>query len=127
MNATKLYLSISTLIWLPYGLYCVFVPEYLDGAAGVVGATPTGTTEIRAMYGGLQASIGVMCAVALARAEMSRSAIIAIGFLTSGLFLARLAGLVIDGSASEYTNGVLVFEGSYAAVSILLLRRTGAS
>jgi len=127
MNATKLYLSISALIWLPYGLYCVFSPEYLDGAAGVVGATPTGTTEIRAMYGGLQASIGVMCAVALARAEMSRSAIIAIAFLTSGLFLARFAGFVIDGSASEYTNGVLVFEGSYAAVSILLLRRTGAS
>ena len=62
-----------------------------------------------------------MCAVALARAEMSRSAIIAIAFLISGLFLARFAGFVIDGSASEYTNGVLVFEGSYAAVSILLL------
>jgi len=127
MNATKVYLILSLLIWLPYGLYCAFVPEYLDGAAGVVGTTPTGTTEIRAMYGGLQASIGVMCAAALARAEMARSAMLAIAFLTSGLFLARLMGLFIDGSASDYTNGVLVFEGSYALVTIFLLRRTAAS
>jgi hypothetical protein len=124
MNLTTVYLLISVLIWLPYGLYCVFVPEYLEGAAGLVATTPTGTTEIRAMYGGLQASIGVMCATALARAEMARSAIPAIAFLASGLFLARLVGFGLDGSASDYTNGVLVFEGSYALFTIYVVRRT---
>ena len=124
MNATKIYLVISVLIWFPYGLYCLFAPEYLDGAAGVVGATPTGTTEIRAMYGGLQASIGVMCAAGLARAAMVRPAMLAIAFLVSGLFVARVVGFAIDGSASDYTHGVLVFEGSYAAGTIYLLRRS---
>jgi hypothetical protein len=127
MRAIQIYLMISVLIWLPYGLYCLFVPEYLDAAAGVIGATPTGTTEIRAMYGGLQASIGVMCAAALARTEMARSAMLAIVFLTSGLFLARVVGFLLDGSASDYTNGVLVFESSYALITIYLLRRSVGS
>ncbi|MEZ7981490.1 MAG: DUF4345 family protein [Myxococcota bacterium] len=124
MTTTKIYLAISVLIWLPYGLYCAFAPEYLESAAGVMATTPTGTTEIRAMYGGLQASIGMMCAAALVRADLARSAVLALAFLTSGLFLVRVAGFLIDGSASEYTNGVLVFEGSYALISIMLFRRT---
>ena len=124
MTTTKIYLAISVLIWLPYGLYCAFAPEYLEGAAGVMATTSTGTTEIRAMYGGLQASIGMMCAAALARADLARSAVLALAFLTSGLFLVRVAGFLLDGSASEYTNGVLVFEGSYALISIMLFRRT---
>ena len=123
MQANRIYLAISVFIWLPYGLYCLFMPSYLDGAAGVVGATPTGTTEIRAMYGGLQASIGVMCAVALMRMEIARSAMTAMAFLLSGLFIARLIGFAMDGSGSEYTHGVLVFEGLYSAITIFLLRR----
>ena len=124
MTTTKIYLAISVLIWLPYGLYCAFAPEYLESAAGVMATTPTGTTEIRAMYGGLQASIGMMCAAALVRADLDRSAVLALAFLTSGLFLVRVAGFLLDGSASEYTNGVLVFEGTYALISIMLFRRT---
>lgn len=127
MRAIKIYLIVSILIWLPYGIYCALFPEYLDGAAGVVGATPTGTTEIRAMYGGLQASIGVMCVAAFFREEMARSAMLAIAFLASGLFLVRLAGFLVDGSGSDYTHGVLVFESSYAVATILLLRRTATS
>jgi hypothetical protein len=66
----------------------------------------------------------MMCAAALVRADLARSAVLALAFLTSGLFLVRVAGFLIDGSASEYTNGVLVFEGSYALISIMLFRRT---
>jgi hypothetical protein len=127
MTATKIYLVLSTLLWLPYGIYCLIVPEYLNEAAGIIAATPTGVTEIRAMYGGLQASIGIMCAAALVRTEMARSAMLAVAFLVSGLFLARSAGFFIDSSASEYTNGVLVFEGAYALITIFLLRRTSTT
>jgi len=75
------------------------------------------------MYGGLQASIGVMCAVALMRMEIARSAMTAMAFFLSGLFVARVIGFVIDGSGSEYTHGVLVFEGLYSAITLFLLRR----
>ncbi len=124
MTTTSVYLVLSVLIWLPYGIYCAFEPGYLDGAAGVVGATPTGTTEIRAMYGGLQASIGVFAAFALWRPAHARAVVLAIAFLMSGLFSVRLIGFLVDGSGSEYTHGVLVFECLYAVASIVLFRRT---
>ena len=127
MTITKLYLIISVLIWLPYGLFCAIDPGYLEGAAGVLAATPTGTTELRAMYGGLQASIGVMCAAALIRSDLARSAVLAVAFLTTGLFIVRVCGFFMDGSASDYTNGVLVFEGSYSLISILLLRKSASN
>jgi hypothetical protein len=122
MNGTKIYLSLSVLLWLPYGLFCVFQPGYLAEIAGVVGSTPTGTTEIRAMYGGLQAGIGLMCVFALMRPNFVQPALTALCFLVGGLFLARLSGFLIDGSGSEYTYGTLVFESTYALAAGLLAR-----
>ena len=122
MTGTRIYLMLSVLLWLPYGLFCVFQPGYLSEAAGVVGSTPTGTTEIRAMYGGLQAGIGVMCGFALLRPNFAQPALTALCFLVGGLFLARLTGFVIDGSGSQYTYGTLVFESSYAIAAGWLAR-----
>lgn len=122
MTGTKIYLMLSVLLWLPYGIFCVFQPGYLGEIAGVVASTPTGTTEIRAMYGGLQAGIGIMCVFALLRPSFAQPALVALCCLAGGLFLARLSGFVIDGSGSEYTYGTLVFESTYALSAGLLAR-----
>ena len=53
--ATRIFLLLSALLWLPYGIYCWLHPSYLAEAAGVVFQ---GSTELRAMYGGLQAALG---------------------------------------------------------------------
>jgi hypothetical protein len=126
MTGTKIFLILSVLVWLPYALFCVFVPSYVAEVAGVVGSTPTGTTEIRAMYGGLQAGIGAMCVFALVRPGFAPSALTALCFLASGLFLARLIGFAIDGSGSDYTHGALVFESIYALAAGFLSRRSVA-
>jgi hypothetical protein len=122
VTGTRILLILSVLIWLPYGLYCTFVPGYLSEAAGVVGATPTGITEIRAMYGGLEAGVGAMCLFALLRPNFARSALIAVCFLTGGLFLARVIGFALDDSGSSYTYATLVFESSYALIAGVLAR-----
>jgi hypothetical protein len=44
-------------------------------------------------------------------------------FLLSGLAGARLAGLVLDGSASGYTLGALGFEIASAVIAVLLVQR----
>jgi hypothetical protein len=122
--ATRIFLAFTVLVWLPYGLYCLFRPESLSDAAGVAYHTATGSTEIRAMYGGLEAALGVLAGLALLRAGLVRPALVAIGTLTAGLASARLLGLAIDGGFSSYTAFALGLEASSAAIAFGLLRRS---
>jgi len=121
--ATRVFLGLSALLWLPYGLYCFFVPGSLADAAGVASQTPTGVTELRAMYGGLEAALGALCALALLRPGLVRPALVALGFLAAGLATARLAGVALDGGLSSYTAMALGLEVPTAAVACVLLSR----
>ena len=123
-SATKIFLCFSVLLWLPYGLYCALVPTYLAEVAGVVATNSTGLTEIRAMYGGLQAGIGAMCALALGRPKFAASALFALSFLTGGLALVRILGFLLDDSGSGYTYGATLFELANTACAVSLARRS---
>ena len=56
----KGFLILTTVVWVPYGLMCFLDPAALAESTGVVASTPTASTEIRAMYGGLQIAIGLL-------------------------------------------------------------------
>jgi hypothetical protein len=127
MTGTKIFLGISVLIWLPYGIFCALQPGYLAEVAGVVANSPTASTEIRAMYGGLQAGIGALCAFALMRPRFQLSALVALSFLTGGLALTRACGLIFDGSSSGYTHGALIFEIINTCVAVMLARKESAT
>jgi hypothetical protein len=122
-RGTKLFLGFHTLVWLPYGIYCFVAPAALAQSGGVAFQTPTGSTELRAMYGGLQAAIGALALVGAVRSEMTRTALITLAFLCTGLFTTRLLGVLIDGGLSGYTMAGLVFESFSAAVAVIYLRR----
>jgi hypothetical protein len=119
---SQVFLALSALVWLPYGVFCLSQPAYLDGAAGVVAATATGTTELRAMYGGLQAAIGALCALGALQPRWRGHALVTLAFLAAGLGLARLIGVAIDGGTSSYTIAAIVFEGLSAGIALALLR-----
>ncbi len=123
----KIFLGVSALVWLPYGIFCFTTPSFLGDAAGVVAQTGTGTTELRAMYGGLQAGIGLLCLVALVRPGIVRPALLMLAFLTAGLFSARLAGLFLDGDLSGYTAGALLVESLSAGLAVRLASRGEAA
>ena len=127
MTAARVFLMISVAIWTPYAIYCVFVPDFLAGVAGLAATTSTGMTEIRSMYGGLQAGIGLFCLSALFRSNWVRPALLALCFLTGGLALTRGLGLMIDDSASGYTLGALAFEILNTAAAVWLLRNLPSS
>ncbi len=122
--ATRVFLVLSVIVWLPYGLWCLLQPGFLEGAAGIASSTPTGSTELRAMYGGLQAAIGALALAALLRPGLVRPAVVALVFLPAGLFLGRLAGVTLDGGLSGYTAGALGFEAACALWAGWLLTRT---
>lgn len=117
-----IFLAISAALWLPYGLYCFANPGYLAEAAGVAAGSATGTTELRAMYGGLQVAIGALALASLLRPTLRRPALLCIAFLCAGLFTARLAGTALDGGVSAYTTMGLAFESLSLLFAAFLLR-----
>ena len=123
MNAARSFLAFSVLIWLPYGLFCFVQPGFLNQAAGIAFDSPTASTELRAMYGGLQAAIGSLALTALLRPRLVATTLIALAFLCSGLALGRIGGVILDGGFSQYTGVGLAFEIGSAALAIFLLTR----
>ncbi len=125
--AIRIFLGISAAVWLPYGLFCLFQPAFLGEAAGVSFTTPTGSTEIRAMYGGLQAAIGLLALTGVLRAHMARTALVALAYLCAGLGVARLLGAFVDGGFSAYTGAGLALEFGTVAFCAWLLPRSRAA
>ncbi len=123
---TRIFLALNTLIWLPYGVSCFLDPSSLVEIAGVGASTPTGSTEIRAMYGGLQAAVGVWASYAVWKPEASAAVLTGLVVFPSGLALARLSGALLDGAFSPYTLGALGLEVTLAGVAAFLLRRADA-
>jgi hypothetical protein len=122
--AVRIFLGLSALLWLPYGLYCFFDPAFLAEAAGIASNSTTGTIELRAMYGGLQAGIGALAGLGAMRPRFARHALVLLAFLCSGLFLSRLAGAGIGGEFSSYTLSALGIEILSAGFALGLLART---
>ncbi len=125
--AERVVLGLSALVWLPYGIFCFLQPGFLEGSAGIAAYSPTGTIEIQAMYGGLQAAIGGLCVAALWRTELVRPALVTLAFLAAGLFAARLTATAVEGSLDAYTGFALGFELATAAAALWLLRRAATS
>ena len=119
----RIFLGLSVLIWLPYGVYCLLAPHALAASAGLTAVSATGTTELRAMYGGLQMAIGLLAAFALFRGSLRPAALVALGFLTLGLGTGRLFGMALDGDVSQYSGFALVFEFASAAAAVWLHSR----
>jgi len=122
MNFSRWFLGFNVLVWLPYGIYCFFQPGFLGDAAGLTAQSPTALTEVRAMYGGLEAGIGAFALAAMVRVSLVRPALLMLAFTCTGLALTRTLGAVLDGAFSGYTIGALCFEIPSAVIAILLAR-----
>jgi Domain of unknown function (DUF4345) len=123
----RIFLALSGLIWLPYGLYCFAAPGYLADAAGIVSTTATGNIELRAMYGGLQAGIGALAFAGALRPAWMRSVLFAGCFLFGGLAVTRSLAAIGTGEVSPYTAFGLVFEWTSTALAFWLLRANTAA
>jgi hypothetical protein len=121
--AARIFLALTALIWLPYGIYCFVAPGSLAEMAGVAASTTTGTIELKAMYGGLQAAIGALALAAALRPALIGSALLAGSFLFPGLAVARLLGALGAGEFSPYTIMGLGLEWGSTAIAVWLLRR----
>ncbi len=118
----RVFLALSGLIWLPYGIYLFFEPGYLAEAAGIAATTATGQIELRAMYGGLQAGIGALAFAGALRPAWMRPVLFAGCFLFGGLAFSRSLAAIATGEVSSYTAFGLCFEWISTALAIWLVR-----
>jgi len=119
----KGFLILATIVWVPYGVMCFLDPAALAESTGVVASTPTASTEIRAMYGGLQTAIGVLALLAIFRSGLVKSALVCLATLSAGLLTARLLGLAIDGGYTTYTGMAIGLEIFFVSSSLFLIGR----
>jgi hypothetical protein len=126
MTAPRIFLALTALVWLPYGIFCFFQPGFLAQVAGVAATSATGTIELCAMYGGLQAGIGALALAAALRPALVGSALIASCFLFAGLAVTRLLAAIGVGELSSYTIAGLGLEWGSTVLAVWLLRRHAA-
>ncbi len=119
----RIFLGINAILWLSYGIFCLFQPGFLAEAAGVAATSTAGTIELRAMYGGVQSAIGVLCGLAALRDGLQRPALVGLAFVTGGLFLGRITGVVAAGEVSSYTAMALGLEISLASLATWFLSK----
>ena len=123
---SRIFLALTALLWLPYGIFCFFQPGYLAQAAGVAATSATGTIELRAMYGGLQAGVAAFPPAAALRPALVGPALIASCFLFAGLALTRLLAAIGMGDLSSYTIAALGLEWGLTLLAVWLLHRHAA-
>jgi hypothetical protein len=121
--AARIFLGLSALIWIGFGLYGFFQPGFFADAAGVTFTTPTGATDMRATYGGLATAIGALALTGLLRPDFTRHALLVLAAVGAGLGGARLIGVGLDGDLTAWTVQALVFELGTVALGAWLLRR----
>ena len=126
MKYSKSYLILTLLVWLPWGLMCIFNTDIILEIIGVRSIHPTGNTDIRVMYGGVQFAVGLMAALALHDRRYFENLLWTLAFLASCMALSRTYGLVVDASGTVYTWGVVAYEafaGTSAIAWLILLPR----
>ena len=109
------------LVWLPWGLICIFSLDAINAVIGVSSQTAHGSTDIRAMYGGFQTAVGIMALLALYNNRFFPNFVFSLAFLCSCLALSRTYGLIVDQSGGIYTYGVVAFEYFSGITSIAWL------
>ena len=121
----KAVLWFGALVFIAYGLACLWSPALPAGYAGLAMTNGDAHAEMRAMYGGLQFGFGVFCLIGALRADFLRPALASIVLLLGGLALARLYSTVTGADpVTGYTHGALIFEFSIAVLAALALRKT---
>jgi hypothetical protein len=119
----KVILWISALLFIGYGLVSFFFPEIPAGLVDLKITNGDAAAEIRAMYGGLQAGIGLFCLLAAVNSDLYRAGLTLLVLGVGALALGRLYSvLATTDPVSAYTNGALLFELATAVLAAIALK-----
>ena len=81
--------------------------------------TPSAVTEIRAFYGGLEIGLAIFMVTAAFYRPLIPGALLALVATAGGIALARIVGIIADGSGSLFMYGALVWELAGASLGLI--------
>jgi len=97
----KLLVWVTALFFIFYGIAFIFLPSEM--AVLVTGDSPrtaSGIIDMRATYGGMSASVGIILLLLLSRPENLRLALVCIAIVLLAMAAGRTWGMFKDGSPS---------------------------
>ncbi len=121
MVFSRIVLALSGCIFAIYGLMCLANPGVPAGYAGMELAQASASTEVIAMYGGLQTALGVLLVAWAWRPHLIVPALVVILAITAGLALGRASGILRNG-ADAYNLGAIGFEATTAILAAIALQ-----
>lgn len=117
MNLSRIALIIAAAGFAGFGAACLIRPKGMLDAVDVRARSARGTTELRAMYGGLETGLGAFFAVAAAKNEWARPALLAQTLGLGALAASRLAGILRDHPRGSLMKTLFIAESSAAALA----------
>jgi peptidoglycan/LPS O-acetylase OafA/YrhL len=125
MRLARISLLLAGLAYAGFGILTLAWPRSM-GILGVELTRPAAVTEIRAFYGGLELGMALFFFRALRDPAWHRPALFVQAASLGGVVLARLFGIVIDGSGEPLVLLLAAAEGAGALLGFIALRRLEA-
>ena len=122
MTIARAFLILNGLVLAGYGIYCTFNPMALAELAGFGLDNNTAIIEVRAMYGGLEFTIGLLFILCGIRKDMMATGLLVTFFVFAGLAGARAYGLVVDGGDNGYNFAAVIYETICGLLAVILLQ-----
>jgi hypothetical protein len=126
MTLDRIIVKIGGPLAIVSGLVCVVATGPLLAMAGIR-ATPSGLTDLRAIYGGLQIGLGVF--LLWCRSDPARTAagLLALGLAIGSVGALRVLGLIVDGEPNAFHAANLAFEVATTALVVFAIARRRTS
>jgi hypothetical protein len=121
MTLSRIALVTAAAGFAGFGAACLVRPKTMLKHVDVKPTSAVGTTELRAMYGGMELGLGAFFAVALAKPDLTRPALLAQALALGTLAGARLAGILHDRSRGPLMKTLVIAESVTAAIGAVAL------
>ena len=102
-----------------FGAWALVAPVSLAKLVHFSLETPGAITEIRAFYGGLEIGLAALLLAGAAYRPLMPVALLALVIGAGGIALARVVGLLLDGSSSGFMFGALTWEVAGAVLGLV--------
>ena len=121
MNLSRVALITAASGFTGFGVACLVRPQRMLNRVDIRPKSARGTTELRAMYGGLELGLGAFFAAAAAKSEWSRPALLAQTLGLGALASSRLAGILRDHPRGALMKVLLAAESATAVLGAVAL------